>query len=307
MSHGHDHTHAHVEIPQGARYQKQFAIGVALNVGFATIELILGLLVGSLALVADAGHNLSDVLGLLLAWGASRLTLRKPTLRRTYGFRRATILASLLNAVILLVAMGAVAWEAIRRFGHPVEVPGGTIMLVAGIGVIINTATALMFVSGRHRDLNIKGAYLHMAADAAVSLGVVLAGLLVTLTGWSWLDPAISLAIVVIVVVGTWGLLRDSVDLLIDSVPRNVDPVAVSRFLKSLPGVEDVHDLHIWAMSTTEVALTAHLIKSDDGGDHFLNEVADELRHRFGIQHTTLQVERGEPDEECPRAKGQCA
>ncbi len=306
MSHDHGYAHGHVEVSQGAAYQKQFAIGVALNVGFAAVELVLGLLVGSLALVADAGHNLSDVLGLLLAWGASRLTLRKPTLRRTYGFRRATILASLLNAVILLVAMGGVAWEAVLRFGHPVEVPGGTIMLVAGIGVIINTATALMFVSGRHRDLNIKGAYLHMAADAGVSLGVVLAGLLVTLTGWSWLDPAISLAIVVVIVIGTWGLLRDSVDLLIDSVPRNVDPVAVSRFLKSLPGVQDVHDLHIWAMSTTEVALTAHLVKPDGGGDHFLNEVAEGLRHRFGIQHTTIQLEQGEPEEECPQLRDGC-
>jgi cobalt-zinc-cadmium efflux system protein len=253
--HHHDHNHGHHHhAPKN--YNKAFVIGTALNIGFVAIEASFGLLTQSLALLADAGHNLSDVLGLLLAWGASVLAQQPPTQRYTYGLRRSSILAALLNAIILLLAMGAIAWESIRRFFSPNEVPGMTIIIVAAIGVVINTATALLFMSGREGDLNIRGAFWHMAADALVSVGVVLAGMAILLTGWLWFDPVVSLVIVVVVVYGTWQLLRDSVNLALDAVPREIEPQAVRQFLCERPGVEQVHDLHIWAMSTTETALT---------------------------------------------------
>ena len=296
MAHGHAHGHAH----GSADYGRAFAIGVALNLGFVAVEAAFGLLSGSLALVADAGHNLSDVLGLLLAWGASVLVRRRPTLRRTYGLRRSSILAALVNAVFLLVAIGAIAWEAARRFGEPGPVAGGTVIGVALIGLAVNGATALLFLRGQRADLNIRGAFLHMAADAGVSLGVALAGVAILLTGWRWLDPAVSLAVVAIIFVGTWGLLRDSVNLALDAVPEGIDAAAVEAHLRGLPAVAGVHDLHIWAMSTTETALTAHLVlPGGRGGDALLARACRELRDRFGIEHSTLQVEHGDPAFPC--------
>jgi cobalt-zinc-cadmium efflux system protein len=250
MQHGHDTTH----------YDQAFAVGVVLNLGFVVVEFIYGQLAHSLALVADAGHNLSDVLALLLAWGAAVLARRRPTPGRTYGLRRSSILAALVNAVVLLVAIGAIAWEAVRRFSAPTPVAEQTVIWVAAIGIVINAGTALLFLSGRRGDVNIRGAFLHMAADAGVSLGVVLAGVAILATGWWWLDPVVSLMIVVVILIGTWGLLRDAVNLALDAVPEGVDVHGVRQYLASLPKVVDVHDLHIWGMSTTETALTAHLV-----------------------------------------------
>lgn len=268
------------------------------------VEAVYGYRVNSLALVADAGHNLSDVLGLLLAWGASALTLRPPTRRHTYGLRRSSILAALLNALVLLLAMGAIAWEAVRRFSEPSSVSGGTVIGVAVVGIIINTVTALMFMSGRQNDLNIRGPFLHMAADAGVSLGVVLAGIAIVFTGWLWFDPVVSLIIVVVVVVGTWQLLKNSLDLALDAVPVGIEPLAVRTYLAELRDVAGVHDLHIWGMSTTETALTAHLVMpTGHPGDAFLVQVNRELQDHFGIEHTTLQIETGDPSSPCPLAQ----
>lgn len=263
------------------------------------VEAGYGWIAGSLALIADAGHNFSDVLSLGLAWGAASLATRGTTVRQTYGYRRATILAALLSAVMLLVAMGGIAWEAVARFGNPAPVDGMTMIVVAGIGVVINTATALLFASGRESDLNIRGAFLHMAADALLSLGVVFGGMGVLWLGWDWLDPVLSLLIVAAIVWGTWGLFRESLELAVDAVPRSIDPVAVSEWLSARPGVTRIHDLHIWAMSTTETALTAHLVMPGGGDDRFLQEVSDGLRSRFRIHHATLQVERGDLADAC--------
>ena len=293
--HGHGHGHGHHHNHAPADFGRAFAIGVALNLAFVLAEAGAGLWAGSLALLADAGHNLSDVLSLVLAWGAAVLAKRAPTSRRTYGLRKATILASLANAVLLLVAVGAIASEAIRRFSDPAEVSAGPVIAVAAIGVVINTATALLFMRGRHDDLNIRGAFLHMAGDAGVSLAVVLGAVVMIYTGLSWIDPALSLLIVAVIVLGTWGLLRDSVDLALDSVPAGIDPAAVRAWLANLPGVADVHDLHIWAMSTTETALTAHVTRpANDDGDDFLHSAGEGLAKRFGIGHVTLQVETGD-------------
>ena len=288
MAHNHDH-HLHPKT-----YNRAFLIGIALNVGFVLIEAGFGWMTQSLALLADAGHNLSDVLGLLLAWGASYLAQRPPSQTYTYGLRRSTILAALFNSVLLLVAVGGIAWEALRRLQEPTPVPGITLIWVAGVGVVINTLTALLFVSGGKQDLNIRGAFLHMAADALVSVGVVLAGVGILLTGWLWFDPAISLVIVVVIVAGTWNLLREALGLILDRVPKHIEPLAVRTFLRELPGVAQVHDLHIWAMSTTETALTAHLVMPEGSpGDDFLAHTCDELHHHFAIDHSTLQVEIG--------------
>ncbi|HYE57369.1 MAG TPA: cation diffusion facilitator family transporter, partial [Rhodothermales bacterium] len=268
-------------------------LGVGLNVAFVVAEVVVGLRAGSLALLSDAGHNLSDVLGLLLAWGAATLAQRRPTPRRTYGWRRSSILAALLNAVLLLVAMGALAWEAIERFQAPAPVGGLSIVVVAAVGIVINGVTAWFFARGRHADLNVRGAYLHMVADAAVSAGVVVSGLVILGTGWAWVDPAVSLVVALVVVVGTWGLLRGALDLALDAVPEGVDVAAVESYLRALPGVTALHDLHVWALSTSETALTAHLVKPDPAGDDaLLSEAAHALHHRFGIAHTTLQWER---------------
>jgi cobalt-zinc-cadmium efflux system protein len=296
--HGHAHGHGHGHSHAPANFDRAFAIGAGLNLAFVAAEAAAGFFTHSLALLADAGHNLSDVLGLFLAWGAAVMARRAPTARRTYGLRKGTILASLANAALLLVAVGAIAWEAVRRLASPEPVTAGPVILVAAIGVVINTATALMFMRGQKGDLNVRGAFLHMAADAAVSAGVVIAAVVMMLTGWLWLDPMVSLAIVVVIVAGTWGLLRDSLDLALDAAPRGVDTAAVRAWLERLPGVSGVHDLHIWAMSTTETALTAHLIRPGPAGpaeaDGFLHETCAGLHDRFGIGHATLQVEHGD-------------
>ena len=278
-----------------ANYSHAFKIGVVLNFSFIIIEVVFGLMADSLALLADAGHNLSDVLGLVLAWGASYLTQREATDRRTYGWRKSSVLAALFNAIILLVAIGGIGWEAIRRFNNPAHVAGAAIIWVAAIGVVVNGVTALFFMSGRKNDLNIRGAFLHMAADAGVSAGVVLAGIGIIITEWQWLDSAVSLLIVIIILVSTWGLLKDSFNLALDAVPRHIDTEEVKNYLSNLPGVSQVHDLHIWGMSTTEVALTAHIVKrSTEDDDSLIAEMKKELQSRFGIEHITIQWERGE-------------
>jgi cobalt-zinc-cadmium efflux system protein len=293
---GHGHSHGPVD------YGRAFGFGIALNLMFVGVEALYGWLSNSLSLLADAGHNLSDVLGLLLAWIAVVLARRVPTARRTYGLRRSSILASLGNALLLLAAVVGICWEALVRLRHPEPVASGTVMVVAGIGILINGLTAWLFASGSKTDLNIRGAFLHMAADAVVSAAVVIAALAMRYTGWLWLDPATSLAIALVITVGTWGLLRDSIDLSLDAVPRHIDPAAVEGYLASLPGVLAVHDLHIWAMSTTEVALTVHLVKPDAVvDDALLARIGGELQARFGIGHATVQLELGDGAHPCPR------
>jgi cobalt-zinc-cadmium efflux system protein len=293
-NHGHAHSHGHGHAHVPTDFGRAFAIAVALNTLFVAAEVGAGLWANSMALLADAGHNLSDVLALLIAWGAASLAKRAPTGRRTYGLRKATILASLGNAALLLLAVGAIASEAVRRIAEPASVATGVVMVTAGLGVAINTATALLFLRGRHEDLNVRGAFLHMASDAAVSLAVVVGAFIISRTGLLWIDPTLSLVIVAVIVVGTWGLLRDSIDLALDAAPRGVDVDAVQAWLSGLPGVVEVHDLHIWAMSTTETALTAHLTRPlNSDGDDFLHKTCEELMARFAIGHATLQVETG--------------
>ncbi len=289
QGHGHGHSHAPTD------FGRAFAIGTVLNLGFVLLEGLAGIATGSMALLADAGHNLSDVLGLLIAWGGASLAKRPASRRFTYGLSSSTILGALANAVLLLFAVGAIALEAVRRFGDPSPVPGGTVMIVAGIGIVVNTATALLFLRGRKHDLNIRGAYLHMAADAAVSAGVVMGGALILLTGKAWIDPALSLLIVAVILWSTWGLLRDSVVMALHAVPPGMDAEEVEAALAALPGVARVHDLHIWPMSTTQVALTAHLqMPGGHPGDAFLNDAQSRLAHDFGIGHATLQIEIGD-------------
>jgi cobalt-zinc-cadmium efflux system protein len=299
-AHGHDPSHGHHHHGPGGHshapkdFGKAFAIGATLNIGFVVAEAVAGLSTHSLALLADAGHNLSDVLGLFMAWGAVILAKKAPGGRHTYGLRKGTILASLTNAVFLLVAVGAIAWEAARRFADPQPIQTGPVMIVAAIGIVINTATALMFMKGSEHDLNIRGAFLHMAADAAISAGVVVAAAAMWWTGWLWLDPVVSLGIVLIIVLGTWGLLRDSLDLALDAAPRGIDVKAVRAWLAERPGVSEVHDLHIWAMSTTETAMTAHLVRPENpDNDRFLHDICGEMSKRFNIGHVTIQVESG--------------
>uniref|UniRef100_Q07UB6 Cation diffusion facilitator family transporter n=1 Tax=Rhodopseudomonas palustris (strain BisA53) TaxID=316055 RepID=Q07UB6_RHOP5 len=295
--HGHAHHGGHSHAPTD--FGTAFAIGIALNTGFVIAEATFGFLSNSMALVADAGHNLSDVLGLVVAWTAAVLSKRLPSARYTYGLRGSSILAALFNAVFLLVAVGAIGWEAILRLFRPEPVAEVTVMAVAAIGILINGVTAWLFASGRKGDLNIRGAYLHMMADAAVSAGVVAAGLVILLTGWNWIDAVTSLAIVAVIIAGTWGLLRDSVAMSLGAVPREIDPAAVRGFLQRCDGVMQVHDLHIWPMSTTEVALTCHLvIPGGAPGDCYLQDVAQKLQHQFGIAHATIQVET-DPDTPC--------
>jgi len=289
LAHNHGHGHSHATV----RYGRAFAIGVALNLVFVAVEFVYGRLAGSLALVADAGHNLSDVLGLLLAWGAAVLATRRPSRRRTYGWRSSTILAALANAVVLLLAVGAIAWEAIERLSAPEPVAEGTVMVVAAIGIAINAATALLFMRGQHEDLNIRGAFLHMAADAGVSLGVVISGAIIFATGWLWIDPLVSLVLAGVILLSTWGLLRDSVNLAMAGVPDGIELGAVEQYLADQPEVAGVHDLHVWALSTTEPALTAHLrVDERQDGDALLRRVERELHDRFGIEHITIQLEQ---------------
>jgi cobalt-zinc-cadmium efflux system protein len=290
-------THRHHHTPPD--YNRAFAVGVALNVIFVVIEAFYGVVSGSLALLTDAGHNLSDVFGLLLAWGAAALAKKRPSSRRTYGFSRATIIASLFSGLLLMGAVGAIGWEAANRLMDPPEPAGKTIMIVAAIGVLVNTVTALFFLSGKDNDLNIRGAFLHMAADAVVSLGVV-SGALILFYGLNWIDPVISLVIAAVIFLSTWGLLRDSLNLAVDAVPRSVDPDAVREYLSGLPGVTHLHDLHIWPMSTTDTALTAHLVMSTmPDSDRFLNDIANLLADRFSIHHATIQLERHDSEIIC--------
>lgn len=294
---GHNHTHNHTHSHAPADFGPAFAIGIALNSAFVGVEAVYGWISGSMALIADAGHNLSDVLSLLLAWGAAALARLAPTNRFTYGFKNTTILAALANAMLLLVAIGMILVETLQRFTRPEPVEAGTVMLVAGIGIVINTATALLFMRGRKHDLNIRGAFLHMAADALVSLGVVVAGALIWWTGALWIDPLTSLLIVAAIAWSTWGLLKDSIKMSLLAVPDGVSEAGVRAYLGALPGVEAVHDLHIWPMSTTETALTAHLVMPGGyPGDEFLRDIAGELAHRHGIGHATIQIER---DRQC--------
>jgi len=288
--HGHAHDHAgHSHAPDNFGWA--FAIGAGLNAAFVAAELVAGYAANSLALISDAVHNLSDVVALLLAWGAVWLAQKQPTQRHTYGYRRASILAALFNAGLLLVAVGGIIVEAINRLQEPAPVAGWTVVVVAALGIVINGGTALLFMRGRHGDLNIRGAYLHMAGDAGVSFGVVVAALVIMLTGWLWLDPVISLVIAAVVFWSGWGLARDSVNLALDGVPRGIELAQVRDYLAGLAGVSEVHDLHIWAMSTNETALTAHLVRPGGHDDAFLHGVCEGLSHRFNIHHATLQIE----------------
>ena len=297
----HDHEHGHAHAPKD--FGKAFLIGVLLNGGFVVAEVIYGVLGNSLALLADAGHNLSDVLGLLMAWGASILVKRAPTKRYTYGLRSTSILSALINAILLLVVTGGIAWEAILRFRQPEAVAGNTVILVAAVGVVINLATALLFMSGRKGDLNVRAAFMHMAGDAAIALGVVICGFVIVATGWSWLDPAVSVAISALIIFGTWSLLRDSVNLALHAVPEGISIVQVHQYLTSVEGVSEVHDLHIWGMSTTETALTAHLIYPGGyPGDDVRREICERLRTQFGIGHATIQIEVGDTSHACELA-----
>lgn len=298
MQHNHSNSHSHSH--QSNNYNKAFGFGIALNVIYIIVEVTFGLIINSMALIADAGHNFSDVLGLILAWGGAYLAKTAVTKKRTYGLRKSTILATLFNAILLLVAVGAIIIEAIRKIAEPEPIAGTTMMIVAGVGVVINTLTALLFLKGREKDINIKGAFLHMAADAGVSLGVVTAGLLINLTGFYLLDPVISLIIVIVITIGTWNLLKDSLHLSMDAVPRNIDFEKVKEYLSSINGVKEVHDLHIWAMSTTENALTAHLVIPDDQkDDKFLSKVCSRLNDKFGIEHSTIQIEKNAQSASC--------
>ncbi|MBW6521689.1 MAG: cation diffusion facilitator family transporter [Desulfoarculaceae bacterium] len=299
MAHNHDHDDhlGHDHAP--ADFSRAFAIGTALNLGYVLVEGGYGFMANSLALIADAGHNLSDVITLLLAWGGMVLARRAATARHTYGFKKGTILVSLGSALFLYAAIGVIIWEAFGRLRAPAEVNGMTITVVATIGVVINTATALLFMAGRKNDLNIKAAFLHMAADAAVSAGVVIAGIAIMATGWNWLDPLISIAIAIVVLVAGWGLLKDSLHLTMAGVPTHIKAEEVLDYLTGLPGVGCVHDLHIWAASTTETMLTAHLVMPAGGDDAFLHETAKHLRHDFAIHHTTLQIEVVDADGVC--------
>lgn len=302
-SHGHSHGHSH----HVTDYNRAFFIGVSLNAAFVVIEASYGVVSQSLALIADAGHNLSDVFSLLLAWGASVLATRAATDKRTYGFRKATVMASLASAVVLLVALGGITWEAINRFLSPEPVQGRVVIIVAAIGVVINTATALLFVRGQKHDLNIRGAFLHMAVDAGVSLGVVVAGVIILLKGWLWVDPVISVLIVLVVLAGTMSLLRDSLNYAIDAVPENIDLSEIKRYLTGLNNVSEIHDLHVWPLSTTEVALTVHLVTTDEVlSNVFLREVQQYLHDHFGIEHSTIQVESKNLDNVCMLDKHSC-
>ncbi len=292
--HGHDHHHGHGHSHAPADFGRAFAIGTLLNIAFVVVEGGAGFWFDSVALLADAGHNLSDVLGLLIAWGGMELAKRPATPRFTYGLGASTILAALANALVLLMAVGAILLETIQRLGDPRPIDGWPVVWVALAGIGVNLATALLFARGRHGDVNIRGAYLHMAADAAVSAGVVIAGLLILWTGAAWIDPVVSLAVVVIILVGTWGLLSESLLLALQAVPRGIDAQAVEAMLAAQDGVMRVHDLHIWPMSTTDTALTAHLVMpAGHPGDGFLGDLSHRLEHDFGIGHATVQVETG--------------
>jgi cobalt-zinc-cadmium efflux system protein len=303
--HGDHHDHEHHHGPSGhggapAHFGRAFALGVGLNVAYVLAEAFWGLAAHSVALLADAGHNLGDVVGLLGAWLAAWLSLKRPGGPYTYGLRRASILAALANAILLLVVTGGIAWEAIQRVLVPEPTGGFVIVAVALGGVVINGLTAALFLSGRKGDLNVRAAFLHMAADTSLSLGVAVAGAVILLTGWLWVDPAVSLAISVVIVLSTWSLLREAVNLSLDAVPPGIDQEQVGAYLRSLPGVSEVHDLHIWGMSTVETALTAHLVREDAAADSdLLQRITRDVRERFGIGHATVQLETPETARRC--------
>jgi cobalt-zinc-cadmium efflux system protein len=292
MDHDHDN--------KVGNYNRSFAFGVILNIAFVAIEAIYGIFADSLALIADAGHNLSDVVSLLLAWGASLLATKAATEKRTYGYKKATVMASLISAILLIVALGGITWEAIGRFSFPKPVEGMTVIVVAAIGVVINTLTALLFVKGQKHDLNLRGAFLHMAADAGVSLGVVAAGILIIFKGWLWIDPLVSLIIVAIILIGTWGLFRDSINYAMDAVPDSIDIPAIRNYLMSFDCVNRIHDLHVWPLSTTEIALTVHIVVNNDSLDNiFLRNLQQHLHDKFGIEHSTIQIETSMGENDC--------
>jgi cobalt-zinc-cadmium efflux system protein len=287
------HEHRHRFAP--ARLNFVFAFGVGLNVAIVVLQAGYGLVAHSTALLADAGHNLGDVLSLLVAWGAASLAKLPPTERFTYGLRSTSIMAAVFNALFLLVVMGGIAWEAIRRFSEPVAVQGNIVMAVAGIAIVMNGISAWLFAPGRRGDINVRGAFLHMLSDALVSLGVVVAGGLIVLTGWSWIDPVATLVVVGVIVFGTWDLLKDSFQMALAAVPEGIDPGKVRLYLSELPGVRRVHDLHIWPLSTTQTALTCHLVMPDGHpGDLFTSRIAENLHAQFNIEHSTLQIEISE-------------
>ncbi|AGY54554.1 Zinc transporter zitB [Bacteroidales bacterium CF] len=296
MAHSHEHSHGNAGENN---YSRAFALGIGLNIAFVAVEIIYGLIANSSALLADAGHNASDVLGLVFAWTASRLATIKPKGKYTYGLRKTTILVSILNALLLFGAVTAIGWDAVAKLYDPEPVAGTPVMIVAAIGVVINTLTALLFMKGQKEDLNIKGAFLHMAADAGVSLGVVVAGLLINITGLQWIDPITSFLIIAVILWGTWNLFTDSVDLALDAVPKQIDVDKVRDFLLSQKGVQNVHDLHIWAMSTTKVALSVHIITSVQTDSSFIKEIQQSLHEKFNIGHTTIQIEFGSVLKDC--------
>lgn len=291
--HRRDHDHGHApNLHAPASFGAAFAVGIALNLGFVGVEATYGFFANSVALLADAGHNLGDVLGLGAGWLASALTKRAPSGRYTYGLRGSSILAALFNAVFLMLTVGAISLEAIERLGAPEPVAGKTVMIVAAVGIVVNGVTAALFASGRKGDINLRGAFLHQASDALVSAGVVVAGLVILMTGWIWLDPVVSLTVNAVIVWGTWGLLRESLGMSMAGVPPSVEPAEVRAFLATRPGVASIHDLHVWPMSTTEIALTCHLVMpAGHPGDAFLHGLAAEITNRFKIGHSTLQIE----------------
>ena len=291
-----EHTH---EVSTGLKHRKAFIIGIGLNVAFVVIEVVYGLTANSSALLADAGHNASDVLSLVFAWTAAWLATLRPKGKYTYGLRKTTILVSILNALMLFGAVVVIGWDAVHKLIEPEPVAGNQVMLVAGIGVVVNTLTALLFMRGQKKDLNIRGAFLHMAADAGVSLGVVVAGLLIQLTGKLWIDPLMSFVIIGVILWGTWQLFTDSIDLALDAVPKNINVKEVRKFLLTRKGVRDIHDLHIWAMSTTQIALTAHLIMPQGYDDTFIPKLQEELKQKFDIGHTTFQIENKKIERDC--------
>ena len=290
--HGHNHAHHHP-----APSDKRYTIAIALNLSFVLIEGAAGFFANSTALLSDAAHNLSDVLGLALAGGAAWLAKRQAGEQRTYGYSKATVLAALANALVLVIACGGILWEATSRFFRPEDTQPFFVMAVATIGVAINGGTAMLFLAGRKEDVNVRGAYMHMLADAGVSAAVIVAGAAIWLTAWQWIDPAISIAVVLLILWGTWGLLRESLDLALDAAPRGIDVAQVRSFLATQPGVTAVHDLHIWAMGATKPAMTAHLVRPEGGDDVFLSALSSEIAHRFGIKHVTIQTERTERED----------
>lgn len=295
---GHGHHHHHHVSPDGNG--RAFAIAIALNTVFVGVEFVYGFIANSTALMADAGHNLSDVLGLALAWGAAVLARRQPSGRFTYGLRSSSILAALLNALLLMMACGAIGWEAVHRLASPGPVAGVTVSIVAAVGVLVNGVSAWLFMAGSKDDINVRGAYQHMAADAAISLGVAVSGLIIMGTGWTWIDPVLSIVIVLLILASTWALLGESLRLVLAAVPDNVDMAKVTTFLCGQPGVGAIHDLHIWAMSTTETALTAHLVMPGGyPGDAAIDTIVAALKAEFSIHHCTLQVEQGTTNHDC--------